>query len=810
MGLKWNSNQTNLELYTWGSNQYGQLGDATNNSSSTPVRIPDPIGSYWGKIACGSDHSIALDSNGILYTWGRNNSGQLGDSTNVNKNIPTSTSSIVFNLIDGGGNSSTAVDILKNLYSWGENTAGGLGDNTLVSKKSITKNNYLSNSLEISTGYYHSLSISSDPPATTSGSTWVFASSSSPIKVGFENGQFTGSDTRMSYDGGFNWQPVAIDLTNVYSFTTPVFGGGNWVVWKHYYGLNGPTLTSAVNAYTSPDGINWSLRTSLSYKLNTGHETIGTPSNAHSVPGVQRLSFFNGKFFGFIGTRGNRTARNIIVSHSVDGDTWIQGTISGLTYVDGFNGATARADLCEVRGVANGLTVSVAVGRGLNGNLTISSIKTNKCIRSTNQTSWTVTTLPFSAVWNAIAYGNGRFVAVCDGINAATSTDGINWTSISMPSTLNWTGVAYGNGMWIAVGGPSSVAATSTDGINWTKTTLPVSAIWSSIAYGNSQFLITSSSGISLVGPNATTTTLGPGIGTTTLGPGTGTTTLGPGTGTTTLGPGTPGSPPCCPGGPTTDHETHLHSGSISWADSKSPVIWDDNVVGPYWMIEWYEVDSNNGVHAWISKRESVCLYPATNRISSVRRVGSPKGCSLSASVVGVYKPDLECNPLCTETEITMGVKAKFNYDAMKSLKGFGGMHWQNTQYLSGLNTSDFPSNGIIGPMGAGASICGNPCPYRAYGDYTAALNSLTMGLMNNQVGSMISDGNSTLKNLTGLRIRLSGGSHGGLPKINFHLSQEEKEYRSSLYPQAATNNRDSDNPCCSANDIVRASDECG
>ena len=41
------------------------------------------------------DHSLALDSEGNIYTWGRNSSGQLGDGTTTNKDIPTK---IYFNL----------------------------------------------------------------------------------------------------------------------------------------------------------------------------------------------------------------------------------------------------------------------------------------------------------------------------------------------------------------------------------------------------------------------------------------------------------------------------------------------------------------------------------------------------------------------------------------------------------------------------------------------------------------------------------------------------------------------------------------
>jgi alpha-tubulin suppressor-like RCC1 family protein len=803
MGLKWDASQANLELYTWGSNQYGQLGDGTNNSSSDLLRVPDPPGSTWAAIACGANHSMALDANGQLYTWGRNNHGQLGDGTIIDKNSPVSpASSIIFNLIDGGGDKSIAIDEFKNLYSWGENSSGELGYNTLVDNKNIVKNTYLENILEVSIGDHHSIALSIDPPKVINNSMWTNASSSAPVRIGFEDGQFTGNDIRMSYDGGFNWQTTDIDFSYAHNFTTPVFGGGTWVTWKHFY-VSGSTIynnavltseISEIRPYTSADGINWSQQTALSYKLNNGYPSISTPSNSHSAAGVQTMSFINGKFFGFIGTRGKGSPKNVKVSYSTNGDTWTQGSVTGLNYVDQWNGETAYADLCEIRGIANSPTMSVAVGRGLSGNLTTSPITTNKCIRSTDQINWAATTLPFAAVWNGVAYGDGRFVAVCDGSRAATSTDGINWTSINMPSTLNWTSVAYGNGKWIAVGGPSSVAATSTNGINWTKITLPISAVWSSVAYGNGDFLIASTTGTSLRGLTSPTTTISPAS-------------------RAGIAPRVPTGPlPCCPSGaPNTSGETHLHNIGKSWASPLSPVVWDDNVVGPYWMIEWYEVDSNDGVHAWISKREAVCLFPGTNRIDGVVRVGSPKGCTLSATVNKTWKPDISCNPLCTETETGMGLKANFNYNVIKNLKGFGGMHWVNTQYVASLNNISFPTNGIVGPLGAGSSVCGSSCAYRVYdNNYTSALDGFTLGLMNNQPGSMAAEASNVIGNLACLQTRLSGKTCGGQPKINFHLSKEDKKYRESLYPVAATNNRDDDPPCCSADDMVRGSEECG
>ena len=112
--------------------------------------------------------------------------------------------------------------------------------------------------------------------------------------------------------------------------------------------------------------------------------------------------------------------------------------------------------------------------------------------------------LPLSGYWNSLAYGNGVFVAVgnTNGQNAATSTDGMTWTSRAMPSlndaNLPWQAITFGNGKFVALPGNSNdtntISAVSTDGVTWTTGTLP-SASWKSVAYFNGQFVAASAPG---------------------------------------------------------------------------------------------------------------------------------------------------------------------------------------------------------------------------------------------------------------------------------------------------------------------------
>jgi hypothetical protein len=74
-------------VWTWGGNYKGQLGDGTTNNRNYPVKVRLDDNGIIG-IAGGYRHTIALKLDGTVWAWGRNNYGQLGDGTNQSKNIP--------------------------------------------------------------------------------------------------------------------------------------------------------------------------------------------------------------------------------------------------------------------------------------------------------------------------------------------------------------------------------------------------------------------------------------------------------------------------------------------------------------------------------------------------------------------------------------------------------------------------------------------------------------------------------------------------------------------------------------------------
>lgn len=125
------------KMFTWGYNASGQLGSGTTTSRVSPVSITGTI-SDWLHVACGSDHVIAVTSAGQLYTWGLNSSGQLGNNTTTNRSSPGLPAgfSLGWAKVSAGGSSSAAIKSDGTLWTWGINNFGILGNNSTAARSS--------------------------------------------------------------------------------------------------------------------------------------------------------------------------------------------------------------------------------------------------------------------------------------------------------------------------------------------------------------------------------------------------------------------------------------------------------------------------------------------------------------------------------------------------------------------------------------------------------------------------------------------------------------------------------------------------
>src|SRR5437588_123335 len=82
---------TSAQIVSFGSDNNGQLGDGILFQQISPVAVITSSvlgGKNISSVSAGNDHSIALDSNGKVYSWGNNIYGQLGDGTTTQRNSP--------------------------------------------------------------------------------------------------------------------------------------------------------------------------------------------------------------------------------------------------------------------------------------------------------------------------------------------------------------------------------------------------------------------------------------------------------------------------------------------------------------------------------------------------------------------------------------------------------------------------------------------------------------------------------------------------------------------------------------------------
>jgi photosystem II stability/assembly factor-like uncharacterized protein len=116
------------KLYSWGFNGDGELGVGSTTEIHIPSRVTNPAGvTAWKWVSAGADHSVALASNGMLYSWGGNSSGQLGtgdliscDTPRLVK-LPAGVQS--WAAVAAGAGYTIAISNRGELYDWGTDTA---------------------------------------------------------------------------------------------------------------------------------------------------------------------------------------------------------------------------------------------------------------------------------------------------------------------------------------------------------------------------------------------------------------------------------------------------------------------------------------------------------------------------------------------------------------------------------------------------------------------------------------------------------------------------------------------------------------
>lgn len=103
------------QLVSWGSNKFGQLGTGQLSNSDRPIPLLRFLDEnvFVRQIACGANHSLALASNGLMFSWGDNSHGQLGLSIRDNARTPLPIKSLATTHVESiacGANTCAAIE----------------------------------------------------------------------------------------------------------------------------------------------------------------------------------------------------------------------------------------------------------------------------------------------------------------------------------------------------------------------------------------------------------------------------------------------------------------------------------------------------------------------------------------------------------------------------------------------------------------------------------------------------------------------------------------------------------------------------
>jgi alpha-tubulin suppressor-like RCC1 family protein len=146
-------------MWAWGRNNLGQIGDGTTLNKSIPTKVDLENIVY---IAGGENHALAVTLDGEVYSWGQNNQGQLGDGTTTNRLTPVKLDLENITQVAVGLQHSLALDTEGKVWAWGRNSEGQLGNETWIASREPVQVENLTDVTFIEAGRYTSFAIRSD------------------------------------------------------------------------------------------------------------------------------------------------------------------------------------------------------------------------------------------------------------------------------------------------------------------------------------------------------------------------------------------------------------------------------------------------------------------------------------------------------------------------------------------------------------------------------------------------------------------------------------------------------------------------
>lgn len=355
----------NGTLWAWGYNYYGQLGLGNSTTRSSPVQVG--AGTDWASVSTTGQYgtSLAIKTDGTLWTWGANVYGERGTSTNNSYvSSPVQVGALTnWSKVSGGQIHVAAIKTDGTLWAWGYNGYGHLGDGTTTNRSSPVQIGAGTNWSKVSAGYVNTYAIKTD------GTLWAWgynpygqvgdgttATRLSPVQIG----------------AGTNWASVEADTYS--SAVHAIKTDGTLWGWGYFqYGGNG---IGSIGPRSSPVQFGSGTNHATLAKLGMGYLGIGGYTGYPVITtsgSVILYNNYNGSGTVDVYTGGSATgliARNatdgFLIKNVVSGSSYIKYTTQKAIFGYGYNGSNlSMTNLVSNTGVVATDTTGVGTGRWL-------------------------------------------------------------------------------------------------------------------------------------------------------------------------------------------------------------------------------------------------------------------------------------------------------------------------------------------------------------------------------------------------------------------------------------------------------------
>ena len=368
--------KTDGRLWTWGLGSYGQLGNASTTARSTPVTT-FAGGTNWKQVSCGEVHTAAIKTDGTLWTWGNGLDGQLGNGLSGGRSTPSTTfaGGINWAQVSCGGRHTVAIKTDGTLWTWGNGTFGRLGNASTTARATpVTTFAGGINWAQVSGGYGSTSAIKTD------GTLWTWGLGSDG-QLG--NGSTINTSTPVTtFAGGTNWRQVSCGGRHTAVLNSSnqlyVFGNGS----SGQLGEN-PDLSSIIPGQTFQPTTDWKQVScgqnhTAAIKTNRtlwtwGNGSYGRLGNASTINvSTPVTTFAGGTNWKQVGCGGRHT-----LAIKTDGTLWTwgrgnDGQLGNAVTTSASTPVTTRAGGTNWKQVSGGADHTAAVLSGISAEYPLS------------------------------------------------------------------------------------------------------------------------------------------------------------------------------------------------------------------------------------------------------------------------------------------------------------------------------------------------------------------------------------------------------------------------------------------------------